>query len=223
MEQNRTGTFTKLLAIMKAVYYERHGDASVLQYGEQPMPEIKPNDLLVRVHATSVNQVDWKLRQGAILPVAPFTSAIIPGRDVAGEVVQTGAEVTKFKTGDKVFGMLDTALGGGCAEYAVLPEAVTVALPQNLDYNEATAVPLTALTALQALRDKGQLEPGEKVLINGASSAVGIFAVQIARVLGAGEVIGVCSTEHVNLVRECSRKHHLVREDCRCCRSPFLL
>lgn len=187
---------------MKAVFYEKHGEADVLQYGEQPKPEVKKNDLLVRVHATSVNQVDWKLRQGKIFPVAPFTSAIIPGRDVAGEVVETGEAVTKFKPGDKVFGMLDTTLGGACAEFAILPEAVAVPMPINLDYNQAAAVPLTALTALQALRDKGQLEPGDKVLVNGASSAVGLFAVQIARALGAGEITGVCSTEHVELVNE---------------------
>lgn len=187
---------------MKVIFYEKHGEADVLQYGEQPKPEVKKGELLVRVHATSVNQVDWKLRQGKIFPVAPFTSAIIPGRDVAGEVVETGEAVTKFKPGDKVFGMLDTALGGACAEFAILPEAVAVLMPKNLDYNQAAAVPLTALTALQALRDKGQLEPGDKVLINGASSAVGLFAVQIARALGAGEITGVCSTEHVEMVKE---------------------
>lgn len=187
---------------MKAVFYEKHGAADVLQYGEQPQPEVKKNDLLVRVQATSVNQVDWKLRQGQLFPVALFTAAIIPGRDVAGEVVATGEAVTKFKSGDKVFGMLDTALGGACAEFALLPEAVAVTMPKNLDYNQAAAVPLTALTALQALRDKGQLAPGDNVLINGASSAVGLFAIQIARALGAGEITGVCSAEHVDLVKE---------------------
>jgi NADPH:quinone reductase-like Zn-dependent oxidoreductase len=187
---------------MKAIYYEKHGGADVLQYGEQPKPEAKRGDLLVRVHATSVNQVDWKLRQGQLLPVAPFTSAIIPGRDVAGEVVEVGESVTQFKPGDKVFGLLDQVLGGACAEFAVLPEAVAVGMPPNLDYNQAAAVPLTALTALQALRDKGELQPGDRILINGASSAVGLFAIQIARALGVGEVTGVCSTEHVILVKE---------------------
>lgn len=187
---------------MKAVYYEKHGGVDVLQYGQQPRPAVKKGDLLVRVHATSVNQVDWKLRQGQILPVAPFTSAIIPGYDVAGEVVETGEAVTQFKSGDKVFGMLDHRLGGACAEFAVLPEAVAVRMPPNLDYNQAAAVPLTALTALQALRDKGQLEPGDSILINGASSAVGLFAIQIARALGGGEITGVCSTRHVALVKE---------------------
>lgn len=186
---------------MKAVFYEKHGDVSVLQYGDQPMPAVNKNDLLVRVHATSVNQIDWKIRQGKLFPVAPFTSAIIPGRDVAGEVVETGEAVTKFKPGDTVFGMMDTALGGACAEFAILPETGAVPMPKNLDYNQAAGVPLTALTALQALRDKGQLEAGEKVLVIGASSAVGLFAIQIARVLGANQIIGVCSTEHVELVK----------------------
>jgi NADPH:quinone reductase-like Zn-dependent oxidoreductase len=187
---------------MRAIYYQKHGGPDVLQYGQRPRPEVKNGDLLVRVHATSVNQVDWKLRRGRIFPVALFLSAIIPGRDVAGEVVETGKSVSGFKPGDKVFGMLDHILGGACAEYAVLPAALAVRMPPDLDYNQAAAVPLTALTALQALRDKGQLKPGDKVLVNGASSAVGLFAIQIARVLGAGEVTGVCGTQHVELVKE---------------------
>lgn len=174
----------------------------MLQFGERPRPKVRKGDLLVRVHATSVNQVDWKLRQGRIFPVALFLPAIIPGRDVAGEVVVTGKSVTGFKPGDKVFGMLSHVLGGACAEYAVLPAAVAVPMPPNLDYNQAAAVPLTALTALQALRDKAQLQPGERVLVNGASSAVGLFALQMARALGAGGVTGVCGTQHVELVKE---------------------
>src|SRR5687767_2617941 len=100
---------------MKAVFYKKHGGPDVLQYGQRPKPEVKKGNLLVRVHATSVNQVDWKLRRGRILLVAPFIPAIIPGRDVAGEVVETGKSVTGFKPGDKVFGMLDHILGGACA------------------------------------------------------------------------------------------------------------
>ncbi|MCC9138316.1 NAD(P)-dependent alcohol dehydrogenase [Pontibacter silvestris] len=187
---------------MKAIFYEKHGDADVLQYGEQPKPEVKDGHILIRVHAASVNQVDWKMRAGSPLPVPVIGSPAIPGRDVAGEVVEIGKNVTPFKVGDKVFGMLSSTIGGAYAEFAVMPADVAVVMPANLNYKQAAAVPLTALTALQALRDKGELEPGERVLINGASSAVGIFAVQIAKALGAGEVIGTCSSDHIKLVKD---------------------
>ncbi|MFD3002311.1 NAD(P)-dependent alcohol dehydrogenase [Pontibacter toksunensis] len=186
---------------MKAVYYEKYGDAEVLQYGEQPKPEVKDDHLLVRVHASSVNPVDWKVRSGHLLPVSGLTFPKIPGHDIAGEVVAVGQNITNFKPGDRVFGMLDTGLGGAAAEYAVISSKAAVLMPENLNYVQAAAVPLTALTALQALRDKGELAPGEKVLINGASSGVGSFAVQIAKALGAGEVTGVCSTDHIELVK----------------------
>ncbi|RDV13121.1 NAD(P)-dependent alcohol dehydrogenase [Pontibacter diazotrophicus] len=186
---------------MKAIYYEKYGEADVLQYGEQPTPEVKEDQLLVRVHASSVNPVDWKVRSGHLLPVSGLNFPKIPGHDMAGEVVEVGQDVTTFKPGDRVFGMLDTGLGGAAAEYAVISEKAAVLMPENLNYVQAAAVPLTALTALQALRDKGELAQGERVLINGASSGVGSFAVQIAKALGAGEVTGVCSTDHIDLVK----------------------
>ncbi|GAB3540290.1 NAD(P)-dependent alcohol dehydrogenase [Pontibacter brevis] len=186
---------------MKAIFYEKYGDADVLQYGEQPTPEVKADQLLVRVHASSVNPVDWKVRSGHLLPVSGLNFPKIPGHDIAGEVTAVGESVRTFKPGDRVFGMLDTGLGGAAAEYAIISEKAVVPIPENLNYVQAAAVPLTALTALQALRDKGELAQGEKVLINGASSGVGTFAVQIAKALGAGEVTGVCSTDHIELVK----------------------
>mgnify|MGYP005750336665 CR=1 FL=1 len=187
---------------MKAIYYNKYGDADVLQYGEQPKPEIEDDQLLVRVHAASVNPVDWKIRQGKLMPVSGVSFPQIPGRDIAGEVVEVGKDVIGFVPGDKVFGMIDHALGGAYAAYAVLSERVAAPMPENLNYNQAAAVPLAALTALQGLRDKGELEAGERVLINGASSGVGSFAVQLAKVLGAGEVTGVCGPDHIELVRK---------------------
>ncbi|MCX2738930.1 NAD(P)-dependent alcohol dehydrogenase [Pontibacter anaerobius] len=185
---------------MKAIFYEKYGDAGVLQYGEQPKPEPGDNQLLVRVHASSVNPVDWKIRSGKLLPVSGLSFPKIPGRDIAGEVAAVGANVTAFNTGDKVYGMTD-GIGGANAEFALITADTAALMPSNLTYAHAAAVPLAALTALQGVRDKGELEQGEKVLVNGASSGVGSFAVQIAKALGAGEVTGVCSSNHMELVK----------------------
>ncbi|RIJ33439.1 NAD(P)-dependent alcohol dehydrogenase [Pontibacter oryzae] len=186
---------------MQAVFYEKYGNADVLRFGEQPKPVPKESQLLVRVHATSVNPIDWKVRSGQLLPVSGLSFPKIPGRDVAGEVVALGSKVLAFESGDRVYGMADNKLGGAYAEYAVISEETAVPIPANLDYLKAAAVPLTALTALQGLRDKGELASGDKVLINGASSGVGTFALQIAKALGAGKVVGVCGTSHIELVK----------------------
>lgn len=185
---------------MKAIYYNKYGDADVLHYGEQPKPEPGDYELLVRVHASSVNPVDWKIRAGKLLPVSGISFPKIPGRDIAGEVVAVGEMVSAFAPGDRVYGMTE-GIGGANASFALITETTAVHVPANLNYTQAAAVPLTALTALQALRNKGALEQGETVLINGASSGVGTFAVQIAKAIGAGEVIGVCSSDHVELVQ----------------------
>ncbi len=188
---------------MKAVYYQEYGSPEVLQYGEQQKPDLKADQVLVRVYASSVNPIDWKLRKGDMKVASGMGLSFpkIPGVDIAGQVVETGSEVTGFRSGDMVFAKLDGGTGGAYAQYAVVSSEVLVPMPGNMNYEEAASVPLAALTALQGLRDKGELQPGEKVLVNGASGGVGTFAVQIARALGAGEVVGVCSTEHVDLVR----------------------
>ncbi|WP_439879959.1 NAD(P)-dependent alcohol dehydrogenase [Pontibacter sp. MBLB2868] len=186
---------------MRAVFYNKYGSVDVLQYGELPKPVLKHDQVLVRVHAASVNPVDWKAREGKMMPVTGLTFPRIPGVDIAGVVAEIGRDVESFLPGDRVFGMISDTVGGAYAEYAAISEKVTVPIPDNLTYKQAAAVPLTALTALQALRDKGELKAGEKVLINGASSGVGIFAIQIAKVLGAAEITGVCSTDHVQLVK----------------------
>ena len=142
---------------MRAIYYEDYGDAGVLRYGERPTPTVGLDDVLVRVRAASVNPVDWKIRQGELRVASAFRFPIIPGRDVAGTVAEVGGNVTRFKPGDRVFGMLPTAAGGAYAEFAVLPADLAVATPAGVDDVHAAAVPLTALTALQALRDHGDL------------------------------------------------------------------
>ncbi len=186
---------------MRATCYENYGGADVLTYGDQPTPAVGKDEVLVRVRAASVNPVDWKIRQGELKLASAFRFPIIPGRDVAGTVAEFGRKVTTFKPGDRVFGMLPGNAGGAYADFAALPADLAVAIPAGVDDVHAAAVPLTGLTALQALRDHSDLQAGERVLVNGASGGVGRMAVQIAKALGAAEVVGVCSAAHFDLVR----------------------
>lgn len=184
---------------MKAVVIRRYGPAEVLQYEDVEPPKIKPNQLLVKVRASSVNPIDWKIRQGMLSLITGSTFPKILGFDLAGEVVEVGSQVTRFQPGDAIYG--STGLPGGAyAEYAAIAENLVALKPSNLTYEEAAAVPGGALTALQALRDQGHIKSGQAVLINGAAGGVGSFAVQIAKALGA-EVTGVCSTKNVDLVK----------------------
>jgi len=169
---------------MKAAVYtkSRPGKVLEIQTTEQPIP--KDNEVVIRVRAASVNPLDWRMKKQR------------PGVDVAGQIAAVGATVTQFKPGDAVFGICK----GAFAEYACASEARLVAKPECLSFDQAAAVPIAGLTALQGLRDKGHLQPGEKVLINGAAGGVGTFAVQIAKSFGAN-ITGVCSTKNVELVR----------------------
>ncbi|MEC4686142.1 MAG: NAD(P)-dependent alcohol dehydrogenase [Nitrospirota bacterium] len=187
---------------MKAIVINRYGSAEVLEYKEVPLPQVKPSHLLVRIHATSVNPVDFKIRRGEL---KLFTGIIKPwvkilGFDIAGEVVEVGKRVEKFRKGDQVYALIGIRDGGAYAEYTSVPERSAAIKPANMSFEEAAAVPLASLTALQALRDKGKVSAGEKVLINGASGGVGTFAVQIAKALGA-VVTGVCSSKNIELVQ----------------------
>ncbi|MBD2294308.1 NAD(P)-dependent alcohol dehydrogenase [Anabaena sphaerica FACHB-251] len=184
---------------MKAVVIRHYGDAEVLQYEEVEQPKIKPDHLLVKVHASSVNPIDWKTRKGMLSILTGNNFPLILGFDVAGEVVEVGSQVTRFKPGDAIYGSTSFP-GGAYAEFAAIPENLAAPKPNNLTYEEAATIPLAALTALQALRDLGNIKSGQNVLINGASGGVGIFAVQIAKALDA-EVTGVCSTKNLDLVR----------------------
>ncbi|BAZ51981.1 alcohol dehydrogenase zinc-binding domain-containing protein [Nostoc sp. NIES-4103] len=184
---------------MKAVVIRRYGPAEVLQYEEVEQPKIKPDQLLVKIHASSVNPIDWKTRKGMLGLLTGYQFPKILGFDVAGEVVEVGSGVTRFKVGDAVYGST-TFSGGAYAEFAAIPENLLAFKPNNLSYQEAATIPLAALTALQALRDLGNIQPGQAVLINGASGGVGIFAVQIAKAIGA-EVTGVSSTKNLDLVK----------------------
>ena len=184
---------------MKAVVFDRYGSVEVLQYRELSKPTIKPDQLLVRVSASSINPVDWKIRQGHLQLLSGFNFPRIVGSDISGVVEEIGKEVTKFQPGDEVYTFLNPLTGGACAEYCAVPESAAAIKPQNITHTEAATVPIAGLTALQALGDLGEIQAGKKVLINGASGGVGIFAVQIGKAMDA-VVTGVCSAKNRDLV-----------------------
>jgi len=185
---------------MKALIINQYGSASVLQYTDIEKPQIKPEQLLVKVHATSVNPIDWKIRSGHLSLITGNKFPMVLGFDVSGEVVEVGDKVTRFKPGDQIYTYLDELPGGAYAEYAAVSEKVACLKPNNMNYEQAAAVPLAALTALQALRDLGQIKPGNHILINGASGGVGSLAVQIAKAMDT-HVTAVCSTKNVEFVK----------------------
>ncbi len=185
---------------MKAAIINSYGSPEVLRYQDVEPPQIKRDQLRVKVHAASVNPIDWKIRKGMLRLLTGNSFPMILGFDVSGEVVEVGQSVTQFKPGDLIYARLDQLPGGAYAEYAPIAAKVAAPKPENLTHEQAAAVPLAALTALQALRDEGGLQPGHKVLINGSSGGVGTFAVQIAKAMAA-EVTAVCSTKNIELVK----------------------
>ena len=190
---------------MKAVVIREYGSPEVLQYQEVEPPKIKPDQLLVKVRATCVNPVDWKIRKGMLKLITGNKFPMILGFDLSGDVVKVGSQVTRFKPGDAIYGNVGL-LGGAYAELAAVPEKSVALKPTNMTYEEAASVPVAALTALQALQDLAHIQPGQTVLINGASGGVGTFAVQIAKALGA-EVTAVCSTKNIDLVKSLGADH----------------
>jgi NADPH:quinone reductase-like Zn-dependent oxidoreductase len=191
---------------MKAIIYERYGSPDVLELKEVEKPAPKENEVLVKVHAASLNYADWGFLRGKPFLVRLMGAGLLKpknkilGADIAGRVEAVGRNVKQFQPGDEVFGDISECGWGGFAEYVCASENALVLKPVNISFEEAAAVPLAAITALQGLRDKGQIQPGQKVLINGASGGVGTFAVQIAKSFGA-EVTGVCSTRKLDMVR----------------------
>jgi NADPH:quinone reductase-like Zn-dependent oxidoreductase len=186
---------------MKAILYHSYGSPDVLQLEESAKPVVGDNEVMLRVRAASANPLDWHFLRGepyAVRLVAGIARPKDPrlGVDMAGVVEAVGANVTRFHPGDEVFG----AGKGAFSEYACAPESSLVNKPPNLTFEEAAAVPIAAVSALQGLRTAGRVEPGSRVLINGAAGGVGTFAVQIAKSLGA-VVTGVCSSKNVELVK----------------------
>ena len=204
---------------MRAIVARGHGGPKVLRTEQVERPEARGKKVLIEVRAAGVNPVDWRIRRGELRPLSFLLPHRVPGRDVAGVVVELGDEVRGFEVGGRVFVMLDGASGGGYAEYAVAGEGAVAPMPENLSFEEAAGVPLAALTAVQAIRDAlrevtrnaphacdtGQLER-RRVLINGASGGVGTFAVQFAKISGA-EVTAVCKAESAALARELGAAH----------------
>lgn len=192
---------------MKAITWEHYGPPDALELQEIDKPVPKDHQVLLRVRVAAVNPLDWRLLRGEPRALRLLFGLRKPndprvGRDVAGEVESVGRSVTEFKPGDAVFG----ACHGAFAEYACTPAASLARKPEKISLEWAAAVPVAGLSALQGLRDKGRLQPGQKVLINGAAGGVGTFAVQIAKGLGA-EVTGVCSTRNVEMVRSIGADH----------------
>jgi NADPH:quinone reductase-like Zn-dependent oxidoreductase len=196
------------MPLMKGVVHRCYGSPDVIRYEDLPKPAPADDEVLVRVHAASVNPLDWHYLRGTPYLVrieAGFGKPQNPrlGVDFAGTVEAVGKSVTRFKPGDEVFG----GKFGALADYVTVRQERALALkPANMTFEQAASVPIAGITALQALRDKAQLRAGQKVLINGASGGVGTFAVQIAKSLGA-EVTGVCSTRNMELVRSIGADH----------------
>jgi NADPH:quinone reductase-like Zn-dependent oxidoreductase len=192
---------------MKAIVCTKYGSPDVLQLQEVEKPAPKDDEVLIKIHAASINSRDWRMMRAN-----PFFIRLAPGgflqpknkilgADVAGRVEAVGRSVKQIKPGDEVFGYLPSATGRGTfAEYVCANENAITLKPANLTFEQAAAIPLAAMTALQGLRDNGNIQAGQKVLINGASGGVGTFAVQIAKAFGA-EVTAVCSTRNLEMVR----------------------
>ena len=196
------------VATMKAIVQDVYGDADVLELRDIEKPEIGDDEALIRVHAAGVDRGVWHLMTGQAYLIRLVGYGFrkpknpVRGREVAGRVEAVGKNVTRFRPGDAVMGVGE----GTFAEYVRAPEEKLVPKPTNLTFEQAAAVPISATTALQALRDKGHVQPGQKVLIIGASGGVGTYAVQLAKAFGA-EVTGVCSTAKVDLVRSIGADH----------------
>lgn len=193
---------------MKAIVQDTYGSTDVLELRDIATPEIADDEVLVRVHAAGVDRGVWHCMTGLPYPIRLMGYGLrapknpVPGGDVAGVVEAVGKDVTRFRRGDEVYGTGT----GTYAEYARAPEHTLAPKPVNLTFEQAAAVPVSGLTALQALRDKGAVQPGQHVLVVGASGGVGTFAVQLATAFGA-QVTGVCSTTKVDMVASIGADH----------------
>ncbi|XP_073526261.1 uncharacterized protein [Phyllobates terribilis] len=192
--------------LMRAIQYSGYGGGvAALKHVEVPVPEAKAGELLVKLEATSLNPVDWKIQKGMLRPFLPRKFPTIPGTDVAGEVVQVGSEVSKFKAGDKVVSILSHLTGGGLAEYAVAKESLTVTRPTEVSAAEAASLPVAAMTAHQALTQVCSLklngtDTTKNILITAGSGGVGHYAVQLAK-LGNAHVTATCGARNMDFVK----------------------
>ncbi|MBT3320663.1 MAG: NAD(P)-dependent alcohol dehydrogenase [Anaerolineae bacterium] len=196
---------------MKAYVHTIYGPPDLLLFEDVEKPMPKDNEVLVNIHAASLNAYDWHLLTADIFLSRMATGLLKPkgtmlGADIAGKVEAVGKDIKQFKVGDEVYGDLASCGGGGFSEYVTVLESALVLKPSNLSFEEAAAIPMAAVTALQGLRDEGKIQSGQKVLINGASGGVGTFAVQLAKYFEA-EVTAVCSTRNQELARTLGADH----------------
>lgn len=190
---------------MRKIVYTQYGPPEVMQVKDAPIPEPGNGEILIKNMAAGINPVDFKVRNGSLKLIAPGKMPRTPGGDIAGIVEKVGSDTSRIKAGDKIFAMLNMA-GGGYSEYLCIKEDLAGIIPAGFTFEEAAAVPLAGLTALQALRNNANIQKGMKVLINGGSGGVGIYAIQIARYFDA-EVTAVCSSKNVEFVKRFGANH----------------
>lgn len=186
---------------MKAAVIDRYGPPEVFKICDVPRPSLKPHEILVEIRASSVNPIDWKTRRGDLKLLFGRPFPMILGYDLSGRVVETGTEATRFKIDDEVYARSNQKTGQAYAEFTAIDENAAAHKPKKMSHQEAAAVPLAALTALQAFRDLGSIQPGNRVLVIGSSGGVGSYGVQLAKAMGA-HVTAVCGTANVTLTAE---------------------
>lgn len=186
---------------MRALVLKRYGGSDQIEFADIPRPMIKPDEILVQVHAAGLNPIDYMIPKGGFKPILRFQLPATLGSDLAGVVLEVGARVTRFKVGDAVFASIfDLGAGGSLAELAAVPERAAALKPVNLDFVQAASIPMVGLTSWQALNERAQIKPGQKVFIPAGAGGIGSFAIQLAKHLGA-KVGTTTSTGNVDLVR----------------------
>jgi NADPH:quinone reductase-like Zn-dependent oxidoreductase len=185
---------------MKALILKRYGGADQIEFADISRPAIKPDEILVQVHAAGLNPIDYMIPKGAFKPILKFQLPATLGSDLAGVVVEVGSRVTRFRVGDAVFASIFDLGGGSLAEFAAVPEHAAALKPANLDFVQAASIPMVGLTSWQALNERAQLKPGQKVFVPAGAGGIGTFAIQLAKHLGA-KVGTTTSTANVDLVR----------------------
>jgi NADPH:quinone reductase-like Zn-dependent oxidoreductase len=186
---------------MKALILKKYGGPDQVVFADVPRPALKPDEILVKVHAVGLNPIDNMIPKGAFKPILRFQLPVALGSDLAGVVAEVGSRVTRFKAGDAVFASVFDLGTGSLAEFAVVPESAAALKPSNLDFVQAASIPMVGLTAWQALKERARVKPGQKVFIPAGSGGIGTFAIQLAKHLGA-KVGTTTSTANVELVRD---------------------
>ena len=187
---------------MKAVVLQRYGKSNQLRFADVPRPSIKPDEILVQVHAVGLNPIDTMIPKGSFKPILKFELPAIMGSDLSGIVVEVGPQVTRFKPGDAVYASVFDTGSGSLAEYAVVHESAAANKPEKLDFVQAASIPMVGLTSWQAFQDRGMaIQRGQKVFIPAGSGGIGTFAIQLAKYLGA-TVATTASRQNIDLVKQ---------------------